>query len=247
MKSCNRCGKEHDGTYGSGKFCSKSCANSRTFSEESKKKKSLKSSMAWADGRMDSIDFTTINNDPQKIEKSKQTWINKYLKEREQGHSHSWDTIRKYHFILKDFTCEVCGTKEWNNEQVPLELHHIDGNLTNNTDENLQVVCPNCHSQTDNFRGKNNPQNSPKYQEGEEIIDARIDDFTFTQLMREYVEMETYPKGFLRKRHYFTSKYKISDGMMAQVIKIYHKDPKFLEMIDNDDTLTVGMVSRMIS
>lgn len=41
MKECIRCNKEHDGTFGSGKYCSRSCANSRTFSEESKKKKSI--------------------------------------------------------------------------------------------------------------------------------------------------------------------------------------------------------------
>ena len=40
MKRCIKCNKEHDGTFGSGKYCSVKCANSRTFSEESKKKKS---------------------------------------------------------------------------------------------------------------------------------------------------------------------------------------------------------------
>jgi hypothetical protein len=39
MKRCIKCNNEHDGTFGSGKYCSKSCANSRTFSEDSKKKK----------------------------------------------------------------------------------------------------------------------------------------------------------------------------------------------------------------
>ena len=41
MELCIKCGKEHDGTFGSGKFCNRSCANSRNFSEESKTKKSL--------------------------------------------------------------------------------------------------------------------------------------------------------------------------------------------------------------
>jgi hypothetical protein len=41
MKKCIKCNSEHNGTFGSGKYCSRSCANSRTFSEESKKKKSL--------------------------------------------------------------------------------------------------------------------------------------------------------------------------------------------------------------
>jgi hypothetical protein len=41
MGTCNKCDKEHDGTFGSGKYCSVSCANSRTFSEGTKKIKSL--------------------------------------------------------------------------------------------------------------------------------------------------------------------------------------------------------------
>lgn len=40
MEKCLRCNKEHDGSFGSGKYCSISCANSRTFSNESKKRKS---------------------------------------------------------------------------------------------------------------------------------------------------------------------------------------------------------------
>ena len=53
MKKCIKCDKEHDGTFGSGKYCSRSCANSRTFSEESKKKKSLanKGNSSWNKGK----------------------------------------------------------------------------------------------------------------------------------------------------------------------------------------------------
>jgi predicted HNH restriction endonuclease len=38
---------------------------------------------------------------------------------------------------------------------IPLELHHIDGDKTNNTLENFQLLCPNCHALTDSYRGKN--------------------------------------------------------------------------------------------
>ena len=52
MKKCIRCNKEHDGTFGSGKYCSRGCANSRTFSEESNKKKSKanKNQIPWNKG-----------------------------------------------------------------------------------------------------------------------------------------------------------------------------------------------------
>lgn len=41
MFICEKCGKEHDGSFGSGRFCSRACANSRVFSKESRRKKSL--------------------------------------------------------------------------------------------------------------------------------------------------------------------------------------------------------------
>ncbi len=51
--------------------------------------------------------------------------------------------------------CESCGIEEWNGKSIQMELHHVDGNRVNHNISNLQVLCPNCHSQTDNFRAKN--------------------------------------------------------------------------------------------
>jgi hypothetical protein len=53
MNICIKCGKEHEGTFGSGKYCSINCANSRTFSEKSKKVKSLanKGNIPWNKGK----------------------------------------------------------------------------------------------------------------------------------------------------------------------------------------------------
>lgn len=56
---------------------------------------------------------------------------------------------------LKQNECEVCGLSQWNNLPLNIELHHIDGNRTNHHIDNLQMICPNCHSQTDNYRAKN--------------------------------------------------------------------------------------------
>lgn len=55
---------------------------------------------------------------------------------------------------LKENKCEKCGISEWNGEELCLELHHIDGNHYNNNLNNLQILCPNCHSQTKSFRGR---------------------------------------------------------------------------------------------
>lgn len=56
---------------------------------------------------------------------------------------------------LKEYKCERCGIETWNGFRIPLDLHHIDGNNNNNNLSNLEILCPNCHAQTDNFRGKN--------------------------------------------------------------------------------------------
>lgn len=56
---------------------------------------------------------------------------------------------------LKNKVCEKCGNTEWQGNPIPLELHHINGIHTDNRIENLQILCPNCHAMTDNYRGKN--------------------------------------------------------------------------------------------
>ena len=57
--------------------------------------------------------------------------------------------------ILKKRDVRYVGNSLWNSKPIPLEVHHIDGNKTNNTLENLMIVCPNCHAQTDNYKSKN--------------------------------------------------------------------------------------------
>ena len=51
---------------------------------------------------------------------------------------------------LKKKECEVCNISTWQGMELPLELHHIDGNRFNNELYNLQILCPNCHSLTPN-------------------------------------------------------------------------------------------------
>lgn len=56
---------------------------------------------------------------------------------------------------IKKNKCECCGINEWMGKKLTLELHHVDGNHYNNNINNLKILCPNCHSQTDSFRKKN--------------------------------------------------------------------------------------------
>ncbi|MEA2375385.1 MAG: hypothetical protein QOD53_1848 [Thermoleophilaceae bacterium] len=55
---------------------------------------------------------------------------------------------------LKDGRCEDCGISEWRGRALSLALHHVNGDGRDNRLENLRLLCPNCHSQTDNFAGR---------------------------------------------------------------------------------------------
>ena len=56
---------------------------------------------------------------------------------------------------LRGHKCECCGLSAWLDNPISLEVHHEDGDSLNNTLENLTLLCPNCHSLTDNYKGKN--------------------------------------------------------------------------------------------
>jgi 5-methylcytosine-specific restriction endonuclease McrA len=55
---------------------------------------------------------------------------------------------------IKQYTCESCGITDWQNNPISLELDHIDGNNSNHKLENLRLLCPNCHSQTETYKSK---------------------------------------------------------------------------------------------
>lgn len=63
--------------------------------------------------------------------------------------------------------CEKCGWGVENpyTHKIPLQIHHKDGNSLNNKEDNLQVLCPNCHTLTENFgsRNKNAPNGKSQY------------------------------------------------------------------------------------
>ena len=52
---------------------------------------------------------------------------------------------------LKDSKCECCGLTKWMGKPIPLELHHKDFNHYNNSLDNLQILCANCHMQAHNY------------------------------------------------------------------------------------------------
>jgi 5-methylcytosine-specific restriction endonuclease McrA len=57
--------------------------------------------------------------------------------------------------------CYACGISEWRGNALSLALHHVNGHGHDNRLENLQLLCPNCHSQTDTFAGRNKRRRAP--------------------------------------------------------------------------------------
>lgn len=60
--------------------------------------------------------------------------------------------IKRWTIESRGHKCEDCGRSSWKGEPIPIELHHIDGDRTNNSEENLSLLCPNCHTFTENWR-----------------------------------------------------------------------------------------------
>lgn len=65
--------------------------------------------------------------------------------------------IKTYLFEKYNYKCARCGWGEINKytNKIPLEIEHIDGNYKNNNEENLILLCPNCHSLTSTYKGAN--------------------------------------------------------------------------------------------
>lgn len=102
---------------------------------------------------------------------------------------------------IKEYRCERCGITEWQGDSISLQIHHINGIHNDNRIENIQILCPNCHSQTDTYSGRNsNRENiTTAFKESkekkvklcrrppkEELINAFLIHKGFTQVAKQY-------------------------------------------------------------
>jgi len=153
--NCRKCDKKFVPKKGTINYCSLSCRNSRNFSEQTKEKKSCITKRKWLDGTYSLVDWDNVNNNVEKISKSFGVWEKKAYDRLFNGEKLHIQTLRKILIWDVENCCELCNTSEWLGSAITLEVHHIDGNNKNNELSNLQILCPNCHSQTDNYRAKN--------------------------------------------------------------------------------------------
>jgi DNA-binding transcriptional ArsR family regulator len=73
---------------------------------------------------------------------------------------------------LKENRCEECGLTHWRGEPFAMQLHHINGDGSDNRIENLMLLCANCHSQTDTWGGRNTPRRRGHLR----LVETRPDD-----------------------------------------------------------------------
>lgn len=91
---------------------------------------------------------------PHKVLKFTATHLRRLLERDTAGMNR--DQARAKVIVEQGFKCKICGRSHWLGKPLTLELDHIDGDNQNNQRDNLRALCPNCHSQTPNWRGRNN-------------------------------------------------------------------------------------------
>ena len=64
--------------------------------------------------------------------------------------------------------CYSCGREEWEDEEIPLQLNHKDGEKNNNSLRNLELLCPNCHAMTEHWKVKDEFKESSPANAGKE-------------------------------------------------------------------------------
>ena len=100
--------------------------------------------------------YANIKNNLQRLKVDTSHWTgqgwNKDQQLKEWGNYTKISQLKMHLIKFRGHKCESCGNTEWFNQPIKLEIHHIDGDRTNNNLENLQLLCPNCHSITPNWR-----------------------------------------------------------------------------------------------
>lgn len=147
MKVCPKCLAGHDKA---GVYCSRSCANSRTWSDEDRQRKS-EANM----GNPSQLKGKRVGSNPKRNAAISEALLAKSYRNYVDGKLTERSVLRRHISEERGYVCSECGISEWNGKPITLQVDHVDGNPGNNQPVNLRLVCPNCHSQTSTFGSKN--------------------------------------------------------------------------------------------
>ena len=183
---CLYCGKELK--RGQKKFCSSSCAaknnnKGRKHSDETKEKIARALSKTGEIQKKEKFCLycgKELKNGQSKFCSSKcfQDYQEKKNIEKWQSNPETFSSenmphmIKRYLMSKYNYKCQKCGWGEVNETtgKIPLEVHHINGDCTDNREENLQLLCPNCHSLTPNHGSLNKISKRYKLKKYKELI-----------------------------------------------------------------------------
>lgn len=146
---CTECDKSLDYEKRHNKFCSKSCA--ATFNNK-QRESTLPFCLNGCGNRVKRSVAVYCSNNCQQRHREQEIYNQWKLGEHVEC---SHRTCRSVLINFEGRRCSVCNKDEWNGSEIPIELDHIDGNYENNSYSNLRLICPNCHAQTDTYKGKN--------------------------------------------------------------------------------------------
>ena len=102
----------------------------------------------------------------------------------------SWRLREHYKKTTGIRHCEKCGLEIWQGQPIPLEIHHVNGDNTDNRLENLLLLCPNCHALTNNYRGRaklsaRSEKNDVECRKVKEALTGKADGNLEPSLLRE--------------------------------------------------------------
>lgn len=172
---CEYCSEPIIEYYGSGRFCDRVCA--RGFS--TKAKRADINTRVSQKAKENSLEKTKHLHNPTVRQKRKDTILARYgtedtfrLTDKSRAEiasrlEHKKEIIsnspfelltrrQKYTRLRKHYTyCTICKLSDWQGQSIPLEVDHINGIRSDNSENNLRVICCNCHAQTPTYKSKN--------------------------------------------------------------------------------------------
>lgn len=178
---CENCGKEfyvskHRLEISNHFFCCRKCAHncinhSHPHSDETRKKISLG---VLKHNKENDFTKSSLTQEQRKniAQKAKESWNRKLLES--DWNDLSYELKRKRVCIEQNNKCARCGIDSWQGKKIILEYEHKDGNHFNNDRDNVECLCPNCHSLTSTWRGRNRKCKKQESVNDEEIVNVFI-------------------------------------------------------------------------
>lgn len=151
IAKCPKCSNEFDnaGKWSVLKYCSRRCANSRRQTEQQNESRRRKMKANPPTKQFTKEQWNEIGR------KGSETKLS--ILTESDFDDLSFERKKRRIMLEQRGKCSNCGIDEWRDKPINLAVDHVDGNRKNNCRSNLRGLCPNCHSQTETFCGRNRP------------------------------------------------------------------------------------------